>query len=129
VPVISRFFGIVIFMNYNDPEPPHFHARYQDQEIIVEIQTGVVIGRMSKRALRMVLEWSDQHQEELLENWRLARWEAASEGDSTSAVGVGRMFLHVQAVRHLERYQLRIEFDNGVTKEIDLEGELHGEVF
>jgi hypothetical protein len=39
------------------------------------------------------------------------------------------MFLHVQAVRHLERYQLRIEFDNGVTKEIDLEGELHGEVF
>jgi hypothetical protein len=32
----------------------------------LEIQTGVVIGRMSKRALRMVLEWSDQHQEELL---------------------------------------------------------------
>jgi hypothetical protein len=73
VPVISRFFGIVVLMNYNDHEPPHFHARYQDQEIIVDIQTGIVTGKMSKRALRMVLEWSDQHQDELLENWRLAR--------------------------------------------------------
>ena len=35
MPVISRFFGIMILMNYNDHEPPHFHARYQDQEIIV----------------------------------------------------------------------------------------------
>ncbi len=60
-------------MNYNDHLPPHFHARYQDQEIIVEIETGLVEGRMSKRALRMVLEWLDLHQSELMENWNLAR--------------------------------------------------------
>jgi hypothetical protein len=28
---------------------------------------------MSKRALRMVLEWLDIHQEELMTNWKLAR--------------------------------------------------------
>ena len=39
MPTISRFFGIVIFMNYNDHLPPHFHARYQDQEVTVEIET------------------------------------------------------------------------------------------
>ena len=32
MPTISRFYGIVIFMNYNDHNPPHFHARYQEQE-------------------------------------------------------------------------------------------------
>ena len=53
MPTVSRFYGIVIFMNYNDHLPPHFHARYQDQEVIVEIEAGIVTGKMSKRALRM----------------------------------------------------------------------------
>jgi len=73
MPTISKFYGIVVFMNYNDHNPPHFHARYQDQEIIVEIETGLVEGRMSKRALRMVFEWLDLHQAALMHNWELAR--------------------------------------------------------
>lgn len=73
MPTISRFYGIIIFMNYNDHQPPHFHARYQDQEVIVEIDSGTVEGRMSKRALRMILEWLDVHQDELRENWERAR--------------------------------------------------------
>lgn len=73
MPVISRFFGIVIFMNYNDHEPPHFHARYGEEEVIVEIESGVVTGRMSKRPLRMVLDWADEHQKELMEDWKRAR--------------------------------------------------------
>lgn len=73
MPTISRFYGIVIFMNYNDHQPPHFHARYQDQEIIVEIESGTIEGRMSKRALGMVLEWLDLHQAELMEDWERAR--------------------------------------------------------
>lgn len=28
MPVVSRFFGIVITMYYNDHPPPHFHVRY-----------------------------------------------------------------------------------------------------
>ena len=60
-------------MNYNDHLPPHFHARYQDQEVTVEIETGLVQGRMSRRELRMVLEWSEKYQPELIENWQLAR--------------------------------------------------------
>jgi hypothetical protein len=73
MPTLSKFYGIVVFMNYNDHNPPRFYARYQDQEIIVEIETGLVEGRMSKRALRMVFEWLDLHQAELLDNWELAR--------------------------------------------------------
>jgi hypothetical protein len=73
MPEICRFYGIVIFMNYNDHDPPHFHARYQDQEITLELQTGIVQGKMSRRALRMVFEWSEKHQDELLRNWEHAR--------------------------------------------------------
>src|SRR2546429_6688284 len=73
IPTIGRFFGIIIFMNYNDHMPPHFHARYQDQEVTVEIETGVVQGKMSRRALRMVLDWSEKYQQELFMNWERAR--------------------------------------------------------
>lgn len=73
MPTISRFYGIVIFMNYNDHAPPHFHARYQDQEVTIEIQTGIVTGKMSRRALNMLFDWLDQHQDELLANWERAK--------------------------------------------------------
>jgi len=73
VPVISRFYGIIIFMNYNDHEPPHFHARYGEQEVIVGIISGMVTGQMSKRALHMLFEWMQTHQQDLMENWNLAR--------------------------------------------------------
>ena len=73
MPVLSRFYGIVVFMNYNDHSPAHFHARYQDQEVLVEIESGLVRGAMSSRALRLVLDWTDLHQVELRENWQLAR--------------------------------------------------------
>ena len=41
--------------------------------IIVEMQTGLVTGTMSKRALQLLFAWAEQHQDELLENWSRAR--------------------------------------------------------
>ena len=73
MPEISRFYGIVIFINYRDHNPPHFHARYGEHEIIIQIQTGTVEGKMNKRALKMIFEWYEQHQEEMIDNWERAR--------------------------------------------------------
>jgi hypothetical protein len=73
MPEISRFYGIVVFMNYREHEPPHFHAKYQEQEVSIEINTGIVEGKMSKRALRMLFEWTDLHHDELAENWERAK--------------------------------------------------------
>ena len=39
------------------------------------------------------------------------------------------MFLHVTGVSYIEAYRLRVEFSDGVIKEVNLSGELHGEVF
>jgi len=73
VPEISRFLGIVIAMYYNDHAPPHFHARYGEFEIRVNIESGIVMsGEFPRRARKHVLEWLDLHRDELMEDWILA---------------------------------------------------------
>ncbi len=64
--ILSRFFGIVIAMYWRDHAPPHFHAKYGEQEVTFEIETGKVTGNMSKRALSLVKEWYKLHKEELM---------------------------------------------------------------
>jgi uncharacterized protein DUF2442 len=39
------------------------------------------------------------------------------------------MFLHVIKATHLGGYRLRLEFDDGAAKDVDLSNELYGEVF
>ncbi len=73
MPVISRFLGISISMYWNDHLPPHYHAKYGEYEITIEIETGVVTGSFPKRALRHILEWHDLHQSELMTDWELCR--------------------------------------------------------
>ena len=81
MPEISRFFGIIITMNYNDHAPPHFHARYGGDQAIIEIQTLQVLGgRLAPRVMGLVAEWALQHRDELLEDWRLARESAPLNG-------------------------------------------------
>ena len=70
--IISRFLGIIITMYYDDHAPPHFHAKYGEYEITVQIESGVVEGKFPKRALRHVLEWADVYKDELRDDWRLA---------------------------------------------------------
>ncbi len=73
MPVVSRFLGIIIAMYWDDHAPPHFHAKYAEYEITVNIRTGVIEGKFPKRALRHVLEWYEIHREELIENWKLCQ--------------------------------------------------------
>ena len=73
VPEISRFFGIVIRMYFDDHPLPHFHAFYAGDEAEVAIDTGDVVGgRVAPRAVRLISEWRRLHLEELREDWRLA---------------------------------------------------------
>jgi len=71
MPELSKFLGMVIGIFPREHPPPHFHAVYGEYQITVEIQDGVVHGDFPKRALRLVLEWLDLHEQELLEAWEL----------------------------------------------------------
>lgn len=74
MPEISRFYGIVIKMFHNDPQPPHFHAERGGDQMIVAIETlGVIAGSLLPRATGLVMEWASQHQDELRHVWEQAR--------------------------------------------------------
>jgi hypothetical protein len=75
VPVLSRFYGIVVNMYFRDHSPPHFHAKYAEYRVSVEILSGATEGRMPERALALVQEWRRAHVEELLACWTLAQEE------------------------------------------------------
>jgi hypothetical protein len=70
MPEISRFFGIIIRMFYQEREAPHFHAVYGDYVAAIGIGDGHVTTRhFPGRALRLVLDWRELHERDLLDNW------------------------------------------------------------
>lgn len=73
MPEISRFLGIVIAMFHREHDPAHFHAYYGEFKIIVEIETGKVIGKFPSRAEKLVLEWLQLNKNELKKNWELSK--------------------------------------------------------
>ena len=73
MPELSRFLGIVIGMFYREHGVPHFHAVYGEHEISVEVETRTIHGHFPPVALKLVLEWTELHTSELLEDWRLAK--------------------------------------------------------
>jgi hypothetical protein len=74
MPEISRFFGIIISIYYNDHQPAHFHVRYGEQRAIISIDTFVLLhGFLSPRVFGLVMEWASLHKNELSVNWELAQ--------------------------------------------------------
>jgi hypothetical protein len=74
MPVISRFFGMVIRMFFNEHAPPHFHVEYAEYQAVINIQSlQLTEGKLPRRALEMALDWTELHQEELLRDWELCR--------------------------------------------------------
>lgn len=74
MPTISEFFGILIVMYFDDHNPSHFHAKYNEYEAQLDIASGKVIkGNLPKTAAKLVEEWRSLHAEELQRNWELAK--------------------------------------------------------
>ncbi len=72
MPVLSRFYGIIIRMYFQQSEhnPPHFHAIYGEDMAAICINDGKILeGHLPKKALEMVLEWNEINKSELLEMW------------------------------------------------------------
>jgi hypothetical protein len=73
MPRISEFFGIFIYMYFEDHSLPHFYAIYGNHEALISInELKIIKGRLPPRAYGLVVEWAMQHQNELQENWHSA---------------------------------------------------------
>ncbi len=74
MPEISRFFGIIIRMFYDEHNPPHFHAEYSGKKAVFDFDGNVIKGNLgSKTATKLVRDWVDMHGPELVIDWKLAR--------------------------------------------------------
>ncbi len=72
MPVLSRFYGIIIRMYFLQSEhnPPHIHAIYNDDVAAIDFMTGTVLeGHLPSKAMNMVQEWISIHREELKIIW------------------------------------------------------------
>ena len=81
MPVISRFYGIVIRMYFIQAEhnPPHIHAIYGEYIGAINIYTGELIeGDLPNRALKLVQEWLNVHRNEVLDMWNTQQFKKIS---------------------------------------------------
>ena len=77
-PSVSRFHGIVVSFNFEDHNPPHFHARYAEHRATIRIDTLMINnGYLPNRVERTLRKWALLNHKELQE-----AWEAAQRGEA-----------------------------------------------
>ena len=70
MPVLSKFYGIVIRMLRAQGFAARFHAIYENTELVVGVRPlRIIQGDAPRRVRELVLEWAAQHQQELLIAW------------------------------------------------------------
>lgn len=70
MPVITRFYGILIKMYFNDHLPPHFHAIYNEYNGIFDLNNLELLeGDLPNKAVKLIKEWAHNYKSELKHMW------------------------------------------------------------
>ncbi|HTL56075.1 MAG TPA: DUF4160 domain-containing protein [Candidatus Limnocylindrales bacterium] len=70
MPVLSKFYGIVIRMLFVREFTAHFYAYYDKSELMIGVApVRIIQGEAPARVRQLVLEWATQHQYDLLTAW------------------------------------------------------------
>ncbi len=70
MPVVHSIDAIKIKLYFFDHLPPHFHAEYNEYEVLIIIDTlEVYAGSLPRREMRKVLSWAAGNQDYLTEKW------------------------------------------------------------
>ena len=75
MPELSRFYGIIIKMYFNDTQQhfkPHIHAVYGDYEAAIGVDGEVLSGSMPLKQLRIINGWLAIHENEVYKAWNSA---------------------------------------------------------
>ena len=127
MPEVSRFYGIVITLNYNDHAPLHFHARYGGDAAVITIN-GIVwrgpchLGRLhwfvcGQRATRTSCSTIGS------ERAHSSRWSRSIPSTSMAAM------IEIAAVEPLDGRAVRLTLSSGEVIVRDLGDLLHGPLF
>jgi len=70
MPIVARFYGILIKLYFKEHGIPHFHAIYGEYNGVFDVGTlDMIEGDLPNRAQKLVREWAAGYQSELLEMW------------------------------------------------------------
>ena len=70
MPTVAILDGIKIEFYYDEHPPPHFHARYAEHIIQIDIETlDVIKGFLPPAQRRKVLEWAALQGDHLIRAW------------------------------------------------------------
>lgn len=70
MPTVHRIDSIKIMINFRDHLPPHFHSKYNEYEVLIEIETlEVYSGYLPGKQMNKVIDWATEHQEALMDRW------------------------------------------------------------
>ena len=71
MPIIARFYGILIKMYFREHGVPHFHALYGEFNGVFNIdKLEMIEGDMPKRAQKLITEWAAKYKNDLSEMWK-----------------------------------------------------------
>ncbi len=65
--------GLLIYIYAFDHNPPHIHVRSGDGEFTIIIKERIVDGEASVKALKLVNQFIDEHEEEIMDIWDKAQ--------------------------------------------------------
>lgn len=71
MPLVSEFFGIKIYMYWDEHLPPHFHVEYGELKAMVSIKEASIIrGALPAKQAKLALAWCEIHKDELMKTGR-----------------------------------------------------------
>ncbi len=127
MPEISTFYGIRVTVNCRDHLPPHFHAVYNDDEVLIDLRDlSVYRGGLPRRALRLVQEWAAAHHDELKAVWAAAQAKQPLFKITPPSLK-GACMYRVTEVTPGEGLTLRLTYGDGAVIHADVSGLLKGD--
>ena len=75
MPELSRFFGIIIRMMYQDESEhhkPHVHVYYGDFKASIGIDGELLAGSLPAKQYKLIVAWLVLHEDELYKAWNEA---------------------------------------------------------
>lgn len=70
MPRISLFYGIAIYMYFDDHSPKHFHATYGEYTGYFDFDGNIIEGNIPEKKQKLISAWAIIHKEDLEENWK-----------------------------------------------------------
>jgi len=75
VPILSAFYGLIIYMFHNEGghNLPHIHVEFKNKVAVIDLKGNILKGKLDGNKKKLIDAWMILHQEELELNWELCK--------------------------------------------------------